>query len=399
MKSLLVTISIIFLLQLGSLFAEKKEVQVAEYDYQWKEENWVMTSMDSLIYNDELNVQTVTSKDLDDNKWTNEGRINYEYPTPSETHVIHQEWSAGWRDFMKQIIKNNANDALESIVNMEFKDGVWLNITKEEFTYFGSQHLQEVDYYSWADGEWVLTANDVYVMTPDDQIQTKVALKYVDGEPVNDFKIEYFYEIDTIAFIVLFSFENDDWKPNWRYKYEFGDNSKDVLTSLANGTEWNNYWLESFMYDEFDNEISSVFMKWIDQDWEEISKDSSDYDGEKPLVEYYYFWENAWVNQAKTEYKYDFISGVEQKRFLAGLKVFPNPTSDEIQLSFLTDATSSVQLSVYDISGRKVINLLPKSYAAGLNTIKANTSSLLPGAYFIVLQNGRSSRTTKFTVK
>jgi len=74
----------------------------------------------------------------------------------------------------------------------------------------------------------------------------------------------------------------------------------------------------------------------------------------------------------------------------ATISAFPNPVMDELHLQLNeTFATSTV--SVFDITGRNIMNTVVAPNAAGSTTL--NTSSWVPGMYKIVVANTNGSNT------
>ncbi len=93
-------------------------------------------------------------------------------------------------------------------------------------------------------------------------------------------------------------------------------------------------------------------------------------------------------------------SGVNE--FYNGLKlsqVFPNPAVDaaKIQYSLEKDA-ESVDLVVYEMTGKKVYSETAKNQKAGSYTVNLNTSSLSAGTYFYQLRANGYSMTKEFAV-
>lgn len=76
------------------------------------------------------------------------------------------------------------------------------------------------------------------------------------------------------------------------------------------------------------------------------------------------------------------------------LKVWPNPASDHVNISFTSISDQSVQLAIYDLSGKEVYstnsNVIP-----GENLIKINTSNLSQGQYVLKI----ASLTKTYPVK
>ncbi len=76
------------------------------------------------------------------------------------------------------------------------------------------------------------------------------------------------------------------------------------------------------------------------------------------------------------------------------VNVFPNPSTDEVNVVYSLDKTSSVSLEVYDISGKKIWKQHKKMQNSGQHSIKLNKNSLniTKGVYFYNLKiNGTSS--------
>jgi hypothetical protein len=83
--------------------------------------------------------------------------------------------------------------------------------------------------------------------------------------------------------------------------------------------------------------------------------------------------------------------------FLANTEVFPNPFKDILQISMQLEKAGTIQVALYDASGR----LVRRSQQAGLvgrNTIAmGNLSALLPGVYLLQLKAGEHIATQKIT--
>ncbi len=74
----------------------------------------------------------------------------------------------------------------------------------------------------------------------------------------------------------------------------------------------------------------------------------------------------------------------------ASMDVFPNPVVDVTTLKYEIDGTAPLQISLYDVTGRKVSDLVNKIVAPGsyeLNIDKRNLPELVQGAYFLVLKS------------
>ncbi len=74
---------------------------------------------------------------------------------------------------------------------------------------------------------------------------------------------------------------------------------------------------------------------------------------------------------------------------------FPNPFNPSTTITYALPVNSNVSLSVYDINGREVMNLLNAQKPAGNHSIVFDGSTLSSGVYFYKLQTSRYIETKK----
>ena len=74
---------------------------------------------------------------------------------------------------------------------------------------------------------------------------------------------------------------------------------------------------------------------------------------------------------------------------------YPNPFNPITTISYTIPQFSEVQLSVFDILGRKVANLVDEEKSAGSYRVKFNGSNLTSGIYLYKLQAGGFAETKK----
>jgi hypothetical protein len=67
------------------------------------------------------------------------------------------------------------------------------------------------------------------------------------------------------------------------------------------------------------------------------------------------------------------------------IEVFPNPTTDEITVTFEVEETTNANLSIYDVVGRKVITILDGQLPNGKYTYNENLGQLEQGLYMVTL--------------
>ncbi|NQW42143.1 MAG: T9SS type A sorting domain-containing protein [Bacteroidetes bacterium] len=81
------------------------------------------------------------------------------------------------------------------------------------------------------------------------------------------------------------------------------------------------------------------------------------------------------------------LSIQETNAAVLDVKVFPNPTSDLLNIRINHSTIEQVMVSITDLQGKEVYNGL---YAGISNTIGINTTAYAPGTYFLSLKNNTS---------
>ncbi len=76
-------------------------------------------------------------------------------------------------------------------------------------------------------------------------------------------------------------------------------------------------------------------------------------------------------------------------------QAFPNPFNATTSIKFGLPEAGNVSLSLFDVGGREVMNLLDGHYQAGYSSVKINSSELSSGIYFVKLSALDRSLTTK----
>jgi len=79
------------------------------------------------------------------------------------------------------------------------------------------------------------------------------------------------------------------------------------------------------------------------------------------------------------------------------LSLSPNPADDFVNLSFEANDSGQLGLIVFDNSGRAVYNE-NSPYATGINTIRIDTKSFIPGLYHLSIRMNEEMRSIDFNV-
>ena len=91
-------------------------------------------------------------------------------------------------------------------------------------------------------------------------------------------------------------------------------------------------------------------------------------------------------------------AGVDEK-LLSNVKVFPNPVSDQINLSFRLGQQETVSIKVMDALGNEVMTLLDQQLTAGTQSHSFDTGDKLTnGFYFIRVTAGTETVVKRISV-
>jgi hypothetical protein len=78
--------------------------------------------------------------------------------------------------------------------------------------------------------------------------------------------------------------------------------------------------------------------------------------------------------------------------------IYPNPVSDNVNISYFGDEDRVVNLSVSDLSGKILVDEKDITIANG-DSHAVNIASLLPGSYFVTIRDNKGNVRTSKVVK
>jgi hypothetical protein len=77
------------------------------------------------------------------------------------------------------------------------------------------------------------------------------------------------------------------------------------------------------------------------------------------------------------------------------VSIYPNPTNDFLNVSFQTISSENIELEIYDISGRLILNEKQR-VGGGRNVITKDITGLSEAVYFVNLKVGETLYTIRF---
>lgn len=87
-----------------------------------------------------------------------------------------------------------------------------------------------------------------------------------------------------------------------------------------------------------------------------------------------------------------------QELSLEGLNLYPNPASDNVNLSFGLAESTKLQVTIYNMLGQAVKSVNAQTYGAGNHTLEINTAGITNGMYFVNISDGDATVARKLTI-
>lgn len=88
----------------------------------------------------------------------------------------------------------------------------------------------------------------------------------------------------------------------------------------------------------------------------------------------------------------------ENNSLLTGVRNYPNPAKDNTAINYSLKENSNVQLSLFDIVGKNILELNQGIQSSGNHNLNLDVSSLSSGIYFYTISAGNSKMTGKISV-
>jgi hypothetical protein len=94
------------------------------------------------------------------------------------------------------------------------------------------------------------------------------------------------------------------------------------------------------------------------------------------------------------------IKNIETNTLYDEVKVYPNPTSGDLSIDFMLKEAALINLTVYNINGKKILRTKQKYYPVGVNSENLNLSNYTTkGIYFLDINIGINKVTKKILIE
>jgi hypothetical protein len=91
-------------------------------------------------------------------------------------------------------------------------------------------------------------------------------------------------------------------------------------------------------------------------------------------------------------------TGIEENESITSFNVFPNPAANSTFISYSLEASSDVQIDIYNLVGTKVKTVMQEKQAAGEYKTDVDCTELNNGFYFVKISAGKLEKTVRLSV-
>ncbi|MGB5941571.1 MAG: T9SS type A sorting domain-containing protein [Leeuwenhoekiella sp.] len=256
----------------------------------------------------------------------------------------------------QKTLNTYASGNLVEVLNQINNEGTWLNIDKTEYDYNADGLISEERYYYF---------NFITLMlTP----ETKYEYTYDDGVLVGVLESEYAMTIQ-------------DYEVKYRQTNIRSGNNSTILSEEWVGGAWQNDYRDIRTFDGNNYPVMTLSENWDSgtSSWMNDYRETSTYGAVSyPDVILTEDWINgAWQLSDRITFTYHDNLGVDHNN-LSEIKIYPNPFSETIQVSNMTNGTIE-NIQVFDQLGRRV-------FVSERNQNSYNLTQLSAGSYLVNLK-------------
>ncbi|MFD1613497.1 T9SS type A sorting domain-containing protein [Gelatiniphilus marinus] len=267
----------------------------------------------------------------------------------------------------------------------------WIDTSQDSYTYYaGTSNVKDITTYSFILG--YNTSKELYEFSGNDI--TKITYQEAElGTLVNTEKSEYAYLAPGQPNQELeYEWNGSDWDLIERSTATYSPGLREVIVEEYNGSSYNLFERYLTYYTiSIEKDDEHVQQSWNGSAYVNSDRELSTYNANnnKEVYAFQTWLSNAWVNEAKFEMDYSVAAPLSTESFEnESFKVFPNPTSDVINIASKI-AIDKVEL--YNVLGKKVMQ--------STNTKQLNVERLGAGIYVLKVFNSNKSATKKIVIK
>ena len=311
------------------------------------------------------------------------------------TSDINRKWDAvnGYSDSERATYSYDAsgNRTAETYEQWNTVTGIWETTRTLNMAYSATNKVTERTTYFFSNGQ-SFGNKMLYSYDTDDREAEVITQNFSNGTWNNQQKNVYFYNDSDAKVDVIFtdswSAVLNDWVESSRTAYGYLPLSTTTLTETWSNGVWVNSTSGSMLYNTDNQVVSYINSVYTPQGLSPNSGYEIDYNADKSIHQFRYYYTdfstNAYFQSLQIDYDYDAYTGLNNTLLDTEVTVFPNPTTDFLQVQVNSAHSEPLMYNITNLQG----NLMTQGNL-NASTTQIALQSFPAGAYFLnIIQNG-----------
>lgn len=364
----------------------------------WNGSAWENNQRSTYSYNgNNLNTNILTEV-WTGSAWQNASQLNYEYDGSNRVSIYTQQtWSGSqWDNSFRILYAYTAGGDVESTTQQQWDAGAWKNFFLSSYTYNADHYITQNLSQIWNGASWDNTSKADYTYDSENKVTNVVSSIWLGGMWQASSQTIYSYNAnDYISEVVVqnWDFISSQWKNYLKYSYEY-DGNNNITLNLSqswDGAGWVNEDQTLSTYNGF-QVATNTTQYWDSGAWQNSNYDVYSYDANENLIEILYqqWLGSAFENYAKVVYTYIPVTDVNEEQSVVNTfaldQNYPNPFNPTTSFEYSLPFESAVEISVFNILGEKVSELVNEQITAGNHSVNFNASNLVSGIYIYTIK-------------
>lgn len=339
---------------------------------------------------DGLNQLTGTlSEKWNVNVWKNVDRNTYVFTNNLKTKHQWDTWddnNNAWKNFYKYDYTYNSGGKCETETysTWNVNTNAWQTHQLKTFTYNNALQETSVLQKTWQNNAWKNYSRFTRNYSNTGQFESALSEQWTNNAWVNVFRYDNTFDAQdrlSVENTRMWDNVSNAWK-NYREVHYGYDNNGNMLSltektpDANNNAIMHNKRLEEYTYNSSNKMTSETWKTWnlTQQVWQLTANDNH--------YRYYYESYNT--------------TAVHQNKLPGTVKAYPNPASDVLQIDVQLEQPAALTLMVFDIAGRKRMQLTYP--AAARHHDRLDVNSLSTGIYQVVMRTQDGQHTEKISI-
>lgn len=351
------------------------------------------------------NIKKISYESWSNNNWINSSYVVKNYDKDGKiTDDLSHLWDASsstWKDFYSTNYEYDTNNLLNKIIykSLDNTSNLLTFSQRASFTYNNENNIDVGFYEQWTNNAWQNSLKNTSSYDSNGYLVSGLIQRWNDNNWKNDLKIDYSNNSDGLFTQITRQKWNDSsskWENFSQSTYTY-NSSKKVSVETMNIWE-NNKWIERGVYTN-SYDASGFLTHRLSQNLDDklsilVNQQQTNYTNNQngtihqEISEIWREQSNSWENLSRTTYEYENTLGTHDLT-KADIKIFPNPTSDFINIHL--EESDNTKVSVIDALGSAILN---ENFVG--NDFSLNVMNLNKNVYFIKIERGEKVLVKKF---